>query len=515
MIEASAKGSMILMLGQMVSTLISALGAIVVARILGSTDYGLLSIAIIPVNLAMILVNNGVTNGVINFVARDRFENQGRNVWSIVLSGFIINVSAGLVTAFVLLVSSGYLAKNIFSQPEIALLIRILSLTTLFQALFQTSTAVLVGFEHMKKHSILGVFYSLLRSLIAPILVFLGYGVLGAAYGKTIPLVSAGLLSILLVYQTLNRVEYTGFSREFFKPILDYSAPILLSAILSGLFSQGLQFILSINVAASAVGHYSAAVNFNSIIALVLTPISTAMFPLLSKIDKSEKIFQSIYNNIIKYEAMVAYPMAFGIIALASRVIGVLYGSDYEPAILYLKLLMLNFLFIGVGGTVNNILLNSQRRTDVGLRTTLLSLIVGIPCGLILIPRYGVIGFIAATILVPKLGLFYNIFWIRRSFDISLDVMSTGKILLSTLVGYFACRFALSVVDFNVWFEIFFAVAVFAPLYFVSLIVIGGLTSRNLMDIKRLTCKNRFGKMLLVPVLDWVSKYARKEDQKH
>ena len=45
MIQESAKGSMILIMGQMVATLISAIGTIIIARVLGSTSYGIVAIA--------------------------------------------------------------------------------------------------------------------------------------------------------------------------------------------------------------------------------------------------------------------------------------------------------------------------------------------------------------------------------------------------------------------------------------------------------------------------------------
>jgi O-antigen/teichoic acid export membrane protein len=72
MIEKSARGSLVLMLGQMASTLINALGVIYVARLLGSSNYGLISIALIPVNVAMLLINNGVAAAMTKFIAEDR-----------------------------------------------------------------------------------------------------------------------------------------------------------------------------------------------------------------------------------------------------------------------------------------------------------------------------------------------------------------------------------------------------------------------------------------------------------
>ena len=146
MIENSAKGSLILILGQMTSNIISALGVIIVARILGSVNYGALNVAIIPVNLALLLVNNGVTTALTNLIAEDRHLNKGKNVASIIYSGYAINLTTGTLTTLILYITAGTIANNIYNQPELAKLIQILSITTIAQALYTTSTAILIGY---------------------------------------------------------------------------------------------------------------------------------------------------------------------------------------------------------------------------------------------------------------------------------------------------------------------------------------------------------------------------------
>ncbi|MHA1543093.1 MAG: oligosaccharide flippase family protein, partial [Candidatus Hodarchaeales archaeon] len=117
MIQESAKSSVILIIGQMVSTLVSAIGAILIARILGSTSYGVISIANIPVSISMMLINNGVSNAIINYLVEARQEENEENIFSIILTGYIINVTIGLITTIGLYLLSGYLANQVFNRP--------------------------------------------------------------------------------------------------------------------------------------------------------------------------------------------------------------------------------------------------------------------------------------------------------------------------------------------------------------------------------------------------------------
>lgn len=171
---------------------------------------------------------------------------------------------------------------------------------------------------------------------------------------------------------------------------------------------------------------------------------------------------------------------------------------------------MLNYIFLGIGSTVNSILLNSQKRTDIQFRTTIIYLIVGIPMGVFFIPRYGVLGFQATTMLAPKLGLLYSILWIRKNLGISLELVSTVKIASSAILGYMACRTVLIILSFNVWIELFLGGIAISVTYMVSIMLTGALIAKNFNDIKHITDKNRLGKTLVGPILEYLIKHAKK-----
>ncbi len=59
-LQKSAKGGLILVVGQIASTLIYASGSILVARFLGSSTYGKMTIAMIPISIANLFGNPGI-----------------------------------------------------------------------------------------------------------------------------------------------------------------------------------------------------------------------------------------------------------------------------------------------------------------------------------------------------------------------------------------------------------------------------------------------------------------------
>jgi O-antigen/teichoic acid export membrane protein len=511
MIQVSAKGSLILVLGQMGSTLISAIGTILIARILGSTFFGVISIAQIPVNIFLLLLNNGVSSAMIKYLAENRHTEQLQNLRKIMLAGFSINVVIGLLASISLYMLAGFLANQVFQIAELAQLIQILSVSVLAQSLLNTSYAVFVGYERMGIRSIVSMLYSVLKSVIGPVLVFLGYGVVGAAYGHTLPYYATGIVAVFLVI-LLSRGEPSS-SNSFFHYVLlisRYSYPLFFSNLLSGSLNQVFHFILPFYVSASTMGNYSAAANFSVLVTLFTTPLSTATFPLLSKLKPDDSVLEFVFQSIIKYESMVVFPVAAAVFALSGHLVEILYGVTYPSTPFFIQILMLNYFFIGLGDTVAGNLLNSQKETKMTFRMTLLYILIGAPIGFLLIPRLGVVGFQITQLLAPKLGLFYALWWIKGKYRISVDIDSTFKITVSTMIGFTSCIILTNLIDVNPWVELILGGGVLAVSYLLSILLTGALTRKNVEDIHNITAKYERMKRITDPIFAVLYRLSKK-----
>ena len=510
MIQDTAKGSAILIIGQMASTAISAIGTIFVARLLGSTSFGLIAIATIPVNIAIMSLNNGIRPAIINYIVENRVKGNEEKIISIVLAGFIINLSIGLAATFTVYLLSSYLSIQVFNNPELTQLIQIQSLIVLATAINTTATGVLVGLERMAQNSYVTILYSLLKTVLGPALIFLGYGIIGASYGTSIPYLLSGLFASSLVYINLGkRMKTVTPSINDFRNLISYGSPLFVAGLFSGSMNHALNFILPFYVTASLIGNYRAAVSFTVLISFFLTPISTATFPLLSKLKPEDSVFEMVYQSIIKYETLVAYPVAAAVIALSSRMVEILYGGDYVYTAVFVQVLMLGYIFIGFGTTVTGTLLNSQKQSKIILRWTLIYLAIGLPLGFILIPRYGILGFQVTSILGPNIGYLYAQWWVRKNMSIRLDINNTIKILASTIIGYAACQTVLMFVDLNPWLEILLGGTTLATTYLISIMLTGALSTKNIQDIKSITDRYPPTTWILDPIYKQLIRIAK------
>ncbi len=76
-VRGSARGSLQLMTGQIASTLVSALTIIVVARLLGPDQYGVVTVVMAPIGLALLIQDLGVNTALTRYIVLNRQRLRG------------------------------------------------------------------------------------------------------------------------------------------------------------------------------------------------------------------------------------------------------------------------------------------------------------------------------------------------------------------------------------------------------------------------------------------------------
>ena len=294
MARVSVKGGFNLFYGLIISTIISALGIIFLARLLSPSDMGILAIAVVAPNLFAILRDWGINSAMTRFIAKYRSENKMANVKGILSAGVLFELTLGLSLSLLSFILSDFMATHFLQRPDIAPLIRIASFTILGEALLTAARSIFTGYERMELHSITLVIQSSLKAVLSLLLVIFGLGVFGAVIGNTIAALTSGLVSIAMLYIVIYRnTEKLTKEKlriiENIKTMFKYGLPISISAILSGLLAQFQNFLVAIYVINQLIGNYSVALNFAVLITFFATPITTVLFPAFSKLNAQKE----------------------------------------------------------------------------------------------------------------------------------------------------------------------------------------------------------------------------------
>ena len=131
-------------------------------------------------------------------------------------------------------------------------------------------------------------------------------------------------------------------------------------------------------------------------------------------------------------------------------------------------MLGINYLYTAFGGLSTGNFINSQGQTRFNLKLTALTVGIGIPLGFILIPLFGILGLIAATLAAGIPSMIIGLHWIQKHYDLTVDWVSSAKILFCSGLAAGATYGVVSQLSFNNWILLVIGVAIFVPILTLS-----------------------------------------------
>jgi len=200
MSKTSAKGSVQLFIGISTSTLIMALGTIILARLMTPEEYGLYSIALIPSYTFILFRDWGINSALTKYTASLRAEGREEETRNIILAGLTFETITGTALTLISIALSTLIATTVFHRPETASLIAIASATILSGAISTATQSAFVGFERMELNTLTMITQAATKTIISPLLVLIGYSALGATLGYTTSTITAAIIGVTALY---------------------------------------------------------------------------------------------------------------------------------------------------------------------------------------------------------------------------------------------------------------------------------------------------------------------------
>lgn len=491
--KVSARGGFNVLWGLVISSIISAVGVVFIARLLGSDAYGLYTIALIAPNMILIFRDWGVTYGMIRFTAKYRAEGRMDEVRSIIFAGLVFEFVSGLILCAISFGLSDFIAGTIFNRPSLAPIMQIASFYILASAIISAASAAFTGLERMALNSVMNICQSIIKTALIIGLILLGFGTSGAVTGLVGSAAIAGVIGLVLlltIYKTLPKPPSLSLEvKEYLKEMLKYGIPLSLAVIIASFMMQYYLFLLPIFYPSdnSVIGNYGIAQTFIVLIGFVSTPITTMMFPAFSKLDhqKDKETMKRVYQFSVKYASLLVVPVVAGVMALSEPGVSVLFGSTYQTAPLFLALLAIGYSYAAFGNLSTSNLINSQGHTNFILITTIITACVGLPIGTTLILNFGVLGLIVTSLIEGLPSLVISLFWIRKHYGVTVDWSSSARIILASAVAAAITYAAISAVSFSSIVELLLGGAVFLCTVAVALLLTRSISRSDLENLRQ------------------------------
>jgi len=489
--KKSATGSFQLFIGQASSTVIMAIGTIILARLITPAEYGLYSIALIPSYMAILFRDWGINSALTKFTASLRAQKSEEKTYEIIKRGLIFKTAIGLILSLILVSFSGLIASAVFNRPESASLIAIASATVFAGTLQTAAQSTFVGFERMELNSLTNVCQATVKSVAAPLLVLAGLGAFGATLGYTISFIASAIISLTVLYLIIIRKIKSKNSKNSntartLREMLSYGVPLSISSIIGGFLVQFYAFVMAIYCTDIAIGNYQVATQFATILTFFTIPLSTVLFPAFSKINPKDEneLLQTVFTSSTKYTSLILVPATMALITLSEPVVGTLFGEKWTQAPLFLTIYVIDNLFVLFGSLTLGSLLAGIGETKMQMKLSLITLAIGIPLSLTLIPTMRIVGLILTTIIASKPSLALGLCWTRKKYKTEIDVNSSIRILIASIAAATATFLAINFVAYTDWIELTRGMAIFAATYLITAPALGAINKSDINNLK-------------------------------
>jgi O-antigen/teichoic acid export membrane protein len=435
--QKAARGGLFLFIGNASSTVILAVGAIVVARLLGPFNYGLYTLTVTVPVLLVALADVGMNYALIRLPARLRAEGDHARANRLIKLGFLLKLGISTIASVVCYAGSTMFASIVLNRPELAPFIQLASLMIVFQAIFDATTNIFIGQDRMHYSASVQIMQAILKGTLAPVLVFVGLGIAGAIWGYLLALAAAGLTGAILLFtkHAPSSDRPTNLASTELRTLLGYGLPLYAAAILSVFLSQYQNIVLAHFSSNVQIGNFSATWTFNGFMAILIYPITTAIFPMFSKMDPKSQRGDLVRAFVlaVKYSSLLMIPASVMVMIFSRDLISLTFGGSFAFAPQYLVLLSAFYLLAGIGYLILGSFLNGVALTGTVLRMGILTLAVYVPLCPALTWLWGPLGLLIAYIIANAISTVYGLNRASVMFGARPDLKASGRILLASL----------------------------------------------------------------------------------
>lgn len=383
---------------------------IILARLLSPKDFGLMGMATIVTTFIGLFSNLGTAPAVVQIKEPSK---------AFLSSIFWINLAIGLLTTILLFLISPLVA-NVYYEPRITVILRVLSLSFVISSLSILQRAIQernLAFNTLAKIEICSI---LIGSITGVGMALSGWGVWSLIFQS---LVVSLITTILLWFSSQWRPSLV-FQWSEINSVVSFSLNLTASGVLFYLIRNVDNFLIGTFLGAEALGFYTMAYR------LMLYPIQNiagvvqrVIFPIFSIKQDDNEWLSYTSCKVTNMIALIVFPVVIGLTVLCELFVMVVFGSRWS-SIIPLIIILLPAALVESIEPIVSVIYQSKGRTDLMFR---FSIITGVFCliAFLIGVRWGLIGVCIAYVCTLPLSLVNFVISFR------LIKLSTDRFLLA------------------------------------------------------------------------------------
>lgn len=454
----------------------------ILARYLDVEIYGLYTLITTFAGLVLILCNTGLDRVMVRDIAanREHFLKYLPDVKgaSIILAG----ISLSLIILIAL--SLGLNNKMAFG------LVFLFAISELISMYLTVYMSVFRAFEKMEYNTFITFIAKILAFIGLIIVVYLNLGLVSIFISLAMSNVIKALLTISIFKRYFSRAQiHLSFDNS--GALIKESLIIAVSIFFAVASLRMGVFMLKVFGTLKDVAYFQAA----NALFIMLQPLSivigAALYPVISKREQNAAL---IFEKASKYLLIAGLPLMAVTFFYGKELIMLIYGGNYMDAVPAMKILVLSVMFAFLANLFEVGLL-SERRQNLLTIGWGITFAFNIALGVLLVPKYGLIGS-AAAMSLSYTALFFVLYFFGSNYTI---FKMKGSIFLKPLAAFvvmvlYLYYFTTTGKRLNITFDIL-NVSVSLVLYMTVLVLLKAFSLKEIEFVKNLLMQRKISEL--------------------
>jgi O-antigen/teichoic acid export membrane protein len=369
---------------QVVTLIIGLVVSIILARVLGPTRKGILTLALVPPALAGSLINLGIDSATTYNVAK-----RTRPLPVLIGTGAGLMFAVGTVGAAVLAVLI-LLAPDLVT-PGVRTLYAVVALAFLPMSLtWNLLDGVPLGLQDYRLYNVMRIVGAAGVGITTVVAVWpLRGGVLGALIAQAVTFTALTVLALSFFRRRYGGVAF-AWDTHYMKDALRYGWQINLGNAVAFLNYRVDVLLLGHFVTAAQIGLYSISFAVAEKLWLLSLAAGVVLFPRVAS-GRSEQDDPRFTALVTRTVALLTAAGGVVLLFVAPAVVGILFSSRYAGAVGPLRALLLGIVAFSAARILANDIA-ARGRPMLNVYASVGGVVVNVVLNLVWIPRYGIVG---------------------------------------------------------------------------------------------------------------------------
>ena len=439
---------------------------VVLSRLLTPEAFGLVSLATVFTVFIELFLDQGFGAAI---VQRAEIEPEHLD------TAFWINILTGLLMTIGLIVTSGLIA-TIFGEPDLAPVLKWLSLSFILSSLSSTQISILqrkLAFKNLAARSLVA---TTIGGFVGIGMAFSGLGV-WSLIGQDL---ATGLTGAVILWGSSDWRPGLKVSLKHYKEMFTFGVSVVGNHALTILIRRSDDLLIGYFLGPTLLGFYTVGYQLLLVIIRLVTEVTNSVaFPAFSRIQDQPKRMRRAFYNVTQYTSLLAFPVFIGMAVLAPELVPLIFGEKWAPSIPVMQVLSL----IGILQSVlffNGSVIKASGKPSWQLGIMLLNAVFSV-IGFLFAVNRGIVAVAASFVIVGYLLAPISYIAVRRLIRIDfrtylwqyLPPLSASLIMVAVIEGL---KYIFRVQSLNPYLELSIYLLAGVGTY----VLIIGLTARRL-----------------------------------